>query len=299
MLPWFYSLDHYNYARWLSVHFYNMNMLPHTNPNVNDAFINEGNFVISRTPDAFSAMGIEQCHEQLNELVKGEGGAIGLTEDEDRQKVVCRPEVARIVMKFEENSVLKQTRKTEYKHHEEIVAFQKRFKTHVDCLVSEIKKFGNPFIVNDEECELVQLDTRDVVGPNIVKSINEIKRVGKEQVDQFVKERLVTKAKDIDAPIKKNKLSLFSSGNTISSQNSSKNEKKELKRDRKLFAQLFITAQVRGGDVQELFQHETRREPPSLSKEGEIRSGNKTDLLPCLKMTESFQLQNQPVNQLS
>ena len=102
MLPWFYSLDHYNYARWLSVHFYNMNMLPHTNPNVNDAFINEGNFVISRTPDAFSAMGIEQCHEQLNELVKGEGGAIGLTEDEDRQKVVCGPEVARIVMKFEE-----------------------------------------------------------------------------------------------------------------------------------------------------------------------------------------------------
>ena len=211
-------------------------------------------------------------------LVKGEGGAIDLIEDEDRHRnwMVCGPEVARIVMEFEENSVLKQTRKTEYKHHEEIVAFQKRFKTHVDCLVSEIKKFGNPFIINEEECELVQLDTRDVLGPNIVKSIKEIQRVGKEQADQFMKGRLVTKAKDIDAPIKKKtnchyfRLETQSCLKTLV-----KNEKTELKRDTKLFAQLFIAAQVRGGDVQELFQHETmRREPPSLSKEGEICLGN-------------------------
>ena len=45
MLPWFVSLDQYNYAGQLSVHFYDMNMFPRTNPDVNDAFINEGNFV--------------------------------------------------------------------------------------------------------------------------------------------------------------------------------------------------------------------------------------------------------------
>ena len=45
---------------------------------------------------------------------------------------------------------------------------------------------------------------------HIVKSINEIQRVTKEQADQFMKERLVTKAKHIDEPIiKKNKLPLF------------------------------------------------------------------------------------------
>ena len=53
--------------------------------------------------------------------------------------------------------------------------------------------------------------------------------------------------------------------------------------NRKLFVQLFIAAQVGGGDVQKLFQHETTREPPSLLKESEIRSGNKADLLPYLK----------------
>ena len=123
--------------------------------------------------------------------------------------MVCGPEVARIVKELEENSVSKQTRKTEYRNHEETVAFQKRFKTHMDSLVSETKKFGNSFIINAKECELVQLDTRDVMGPNIVKSINKIQTVGKEQADQFMKERLVTKAKGIDAPIKKNKLSFI------------------------------------------------------------------------------------------
>ena len=36
---------------------------------------------------------------------------------------------------------------------------------------------------------------------HIVKPINEIQRVTKEQADQFMKERLVTKAKHIDEPI--------------------------------------------------------------------------------------------------
>ena len=56
-------------------------------------------------------------------------------------------------------------------------------------LVAQIKKFGNPFIINNEECELIQLDTRDFMVPNIVKSIKEIQRGGKEQTDQFMKER--------------------------------------------------------------------------------------------------------------
>ena len=94
--------------------------------------------------------------------------------------MVCGPEAARILLEFEENSVLKWTRKTEYRHHDETVAFQKRFKTHVDRLVTEINKFGNPFIIIDEECELVQLDTRHAIEPNIVKSINETQRVVKE-----------------------------------------------------------------------------------------------------------------------
>ena len=64
-----------------------------------------------------------------------------------------------------------------------------------------------------------------------------------------------------------------------------------MKRDRKLFAQIFIAVQVRGRDVQEL-----KRGPPSISKEGEIRSGNKADLLPCLKDDREFPT-TEPISQ--
>ena len=65
--------------------------------------------IISRTPNAFTPMGIDQCHQQLNRLVKGDAAATGLIEDEDilREWIVCGTEVARIVLQFEENSVLK------------------------------------------------------------------------------------------------------------------------------------------------------------------------------------------------
>ena len=84
-------------------------MLRHTNPDVNDAFINEGNFVISRTPNVFSAMNNDQCYDQLNKLLKGDGGDIGIAEDEERLRkwMVCGPEVARIVMEFEKKTSFK------------------------------------------------------------------------------------------------------------------------------------------------------------------------------------------------
>lgn len=54
---------------------------------MNDGFINEETFVISRTPNDFSAMGTDQCDDQLNKPAKGDGKSIDLTEDEDRPKV--------------------------------------------------------------------------------------------------------------------------------------------------------------------------------------------------------------------
>lgn len=51
-------------------------------------------------------MGMDQCHERLNELAKGNGGAVSLTEDESKlcKWMICRPEVARAVTEFGELS---------------------------------------------------------------------------------------------------------------------------------------------------------------------------------------------------
>ena len=54
-------------------------------------------------------MGIDQCHEQLNTIVKGDGGALGITEDEEkfRKWMVCGPEIAKMVKEFEHVTILR------------------------------------------------------------------------------------------------------------------------------------------------------------------------------------------------
>ena len=69
LLPWIFALDHIHYARWLKVHHYDMGMLSATNPDVFNEFCN-GNFAVKGTRNPFSAMGLDQRHEQLNKDVK-------------------------------------------------------------------------------------------------------------------------------------------------------------------------------------------------------------------------------------
>ena len=75
LMPWFFALDHTNYARWLSVHIRDMLSLSQTHPDVYDSFC-AGAFVAHKTHKAFSAMALDQAHEQVNALVKGDGGQL-------------------------------------------------------------------------------------------------------------------------------------------------------------------------------------------------------------------------------
>lgn len=62
-----------------------------------------GKFTVHKTRNKFSAMAIDQCHEQNNAIIKQSGGAIGLTTNPSalRRWMVAGPEVSRIVTEFE------------------------------------------------------------------------------------------------------------------------------------------------------------------------------------------------------
>ena len=62
-----------------------------------------GNFVVNKTNRAFSSLPIDQAHEQNNKIVKGNGGAIGLTESSTQllRWMVSGPEISRIINHFE------------------------------------------------------------------------------------------------------------------------------------------------------------------------------------------------------
>ena len=54
--------------------------LPLKHPDVYAEFRN-GSFVVHKTNRLFSSIALDHAHEQVNAVVKGEGGAVGLTEN--------------------------------------------------------------------------------------------------------------------------------------------------------------------------------------------------------------------------
>ena len=84
LLPWVFALDHYNYARWISVHQFDMEILHKKNPLVYQEFHAKGNFVVARTNDDFSSMALDQRHEQLSKDIKRDGDMVGVTEEEEK-----------------------------------------------------------------------------------------------------------------------------------------------------------------------------------------------------------------------
>ena len=80
LLPWMFAMDSHNYTRWLSVHYRDMCELPLKHPDVYAEFCN-GSFVVHKTKRLFSSIALDHAHKQVNAIVKGEGAAVGLTEN--------------------------------------------------------------------------------------------------------------------------------------------------------------------------------------------------------------------------
>ena len=98
LIPYFFALDHINYARWIPLHLRDMLALQTKHPEIYKEF-DQSNFTIRETVSKFSNIAIDQAHEQNNALVKGDGGAIGLTEDPAalRRWMVAGPEISRLI----------------------------------------------------------------------------------------------------------------------------------------------------------------------------------------------------------
>ena len=79
IVPWFFPLDH-THARWIYVHIRDIVALHANHPDVYEHFL-KGEFTALKTDRAFSAIAIDQAHEQNNDAVNGDGGAVGLTEN--------------------------------------------------------------------------------------------------------------------------------------------------------------------------------------------------------------------------
>ena len=173
-------------------------------------------------------------------------------------------------------------KKQSTKHHEQVPSVQNAFLKNVKSLVSSVEDLGNPF--KEDSGDLLALDTKDIMPAEVVESVQKIKKIGQSQYKAFVSERMVERTKPITHPLKQNKLPLFSrpTTKTVSKKQA---QVSALKDDCSFFSRLYISCQTREGNLEEFFRHENQPWPPSLSQHGQLRQGNKAELVSCLQGT--------------
>ena len=239
----------------MPVHLHDLGALQKRRPEVYQELVKRA-FTVRKSCRSFSAIAIDQAHEQNNALVKGDGGAIGLTKSPEalRRWMVSGPEIARIVGEFEV-SVNEREMSEHQDHHESSKSQQLKFCKEVSSLVAVFEEMGNPFL--EESNDLLALDTRDIADEKVIKTVKEIEDLGKCQFNNFTTERLVKREKSLFDPIRKNKLALFK--------------------------RLFISCQTRNENLDEFFKHENQACPPSVSQNGMLRlPTKKSDLIDCI-----------------
>lgn len=238
IVAWMFALDHTHYSRWLPVHIHDMVQLSQKHPATLAEF-EAGKFTVHKTKNKFSAIAIDQCHEQNNAIIKQSGGAIGLTTNPIalRRWMVAGPEVLRIASEFENCALGMQAESTDHCHHEQHAAVQATFITEVGSLIHVIEEMGSPFL--ERSNDLLVLDTRNIVDESVRESVQKVEVLGMEQYNNFIKERLVDCTVPITDVLSKNKLALFSSP-PPKRPSKQKMQVTALKNDCSLFSRLYI-----------------------------------------------------------
>ena len=163
LIPYFFANNNTNYARWLSIHLRDMLSLDKKHPELAQEF-RRGNFVDTKTRRNFSALALDQAHEQPNAIITADGGAIGLTENPSalRRWMVAGPEVSHLVSLYETEVQTKEAQEQTV-HHEQTLQAQKTFLERVKKLSNFLQDLGNPF--EEESRDLYSIDTRDIANP--------------------------------------------------------------------------------------------------------------------------------------
>ena len=129
LMPWFFALNHSNYARWLPVYIRDIISLKQSHPGIFEEFL-QGNFVVIETQRNFSSIPIDHADEQNNRCVKGDGGAVGLTKNTSEllRWMVSSPEIVRVIIELQTTQKLTKLSidqmEKDVRHHEEVKGLQ-------------------------------------------------------------------------------------------------------------------------------------------------------------------------------
>ena len=117
-------------------------------------------------------------------MVKGDGGVIGITENEAalRRWIVAGPETARLEEKHSRK------KKESERHHEQIPSVQKTFVAQTKNVTDSLEELCYPFA--GTSTDLYALDSKLIMPDSVVHTIRTAEDTGKAHHQTFVAERL-------------------------------------------------------------------------------------------------------------
>ena len=153
--------------------------LPERHQEVAEKFI-EGSFTVQKTKKIFSSIPIDQAHEQNKACIKGDGGAVGLTNNPAAfsRWMIAVPEVARVIEEFQDGNQ-HSGRQDNMRHYDQTPSVQTSFTKDVRSLVKVMEELGNPF--EEDSLDLVALNTKYIVGSSTIEAVRKVKEIGLNQ----------------------------------------------------------------------------------------------------------------------
>ena len=283
LMKWFFALDHYNYARWLSVHIHDLLKLEYSIPDVFQNF-QKGHFAFQKSLREFSNIALDQVHEQNNAVLKGVGGVTHLLNKEDESALLrwelCSHDLAELLLKFEDLSSTDNTSINSIavqQHHEDTRAFRERFNDDINKLTNSFTE--NPFSVQT----MSPIDNLGVIYDNEVsENIKNIQQIGETQFNEFFYERLVLVRKPVDGVIKANNIKL-------PGYEGEQKSKKECALTTTMMSKLRSCYEYRRENVYDTFKYELFGIAQSIA-DGELNlyHGKKSDILKRLEPTNKL-----------
>ena len=140
--------------------------------------------------------------------------------------MVASPEVARMIMDFEDCELGAHSGDSNDCHHEQFPGVQSTFMKDVRSLTAVFEEMGNPFL--EESQDLMVFDTRDIMNSSIGETVRNAETIGEKQYSKFVEERLQA-AKPLTDILPKNNLALFSRPSVKCSPSKQKNASSSIK----------------------------------------------------------------------
>ena len=288
MIPWMFAYDRTNYSRYLPVYWCDMMTLEEKHPASHEAF-QAGEFVVQRSSHgSFSQVAVDQTIEQtINRDTKSKGGIVGfsLNKGAVQRWLLTSHERAAITQACREmaglhandaNEVVKEMGKAR-------MATDERDVKKVETTLSN---WVNPFNQSADE-EIYHLASGLTASEKLEHDLLTAHNQGKQAMMEFFRRRLLSPDVSFYDPIKKLKLTNFTSSPHSKIKISGRDIM--IKADRNLFARLLLAAQKRSMDLREVFQYPLGPLPWSLvSADGSLGKTDKSKLLESLTTDIDF-----------